>query len=116
MALIYDPVLISQAEQELRHQQEKRIDAIDKLYGQHYVTVQDFERIIRHVHEQGLCILGPVTDEIAKRVTGKEHLLLGEDFTEDFFLRSQWLVENAVKMRQVYERHYRAAKNLAKIV
>ena len=112
--LISDPEIV-ETELKKHFSCQNTLEAFESLYSLHYPAVRKLENEMEHFHDVHRELLAPVTSELFERAAqGK--IIIGDDFIDNFYQRSHWLLEKTKLIRKEYERQYRATLNLVKMI
>lgn len=112
--LISDPEIVD-TELKRHFSSKDTLEAFDRLYAQCYPSVHRLEHEMEHFYHAHRDLLAPVTNELFDRAAhGK--IIIGDDFIDNFYQRSRWLLEKTRLIRQEYERQYRATANLVNMI
>ena len=112
--LVTDPEVV-QLELKREFSSRNTLEAFELLYTLHYPAVLRLESEMEHFYKAHRELLAPVTNELFDRAAqGK--IIIGDDFIDNFYQRTQWLFEKTKLIRKEYERQYRATSNLVKMI
>lgn len=99
--LLFDVNRISKDSDAISH-------AVDQLYLDHYSIILESERAIKHVHNEYLKLIEPITANIYNTVAHGRPFI-PDAFIGSFSQSSYWMVKTMDQIREAYElQHIRA--------
>lgn len=112
--IISDPELLFEVSR-IGTSKNDRLAAIKQLYSQHYPAVCEAEKAMEKAHTGFVEIISPVSAELFERLRAGR-VIDGDDFHQNFCLRSEWMLAQMRSLRHAYERQYGSAHNLVNML